>query len=60
MHVFQVGNHVVRVSEADERWRVSVDDVMVSRWFCTEADAWVAGVREAARLDQEAGTSAVN
>jgi hypothetical protein len=60
MHRFEVGKHVVRVSEADRRWRVSVDDVTLSRWFCTEADAWVAGVRESERLDQEAGTAAAS
>ncbi len=60
VHTFQVGKHQLRVSKANDRWRVNVDDVMFSTWFCTEAEAWAAGVREALRLDREAGTDAAS
>ncbi len=49
---YQVGNHVVRVSNANGRWAVIVDDTELSRWFMNQAEAWAAGVREADRLDR--------
>ena len=49
---YQVGNHVVRVSNANGRWAVTVDGAALSRWFMNQAEAWAAGVREADRLDR--------
>ena len=49
---YQVGNHIVRVSNANGRWAVTVDEAELSRWFMNQADAWAAGVREADRLDR--------
>ena len=49
---YQVGNHVVRISNANGRWAVTVDDAALSRWFMNQAEAWAAGVREADRLDR--------
>ncbi len=52
MNSYQVGNHVVRVSNANGRWAVAVDDAALSRWFMNQAEAWAAGVQEADRLDR--------
>jgi hypothetical protein len=50
--VFHVGAHTLRVSKVMEgRWTVSVDDGSVSNTYPTQAEAWEAGVRAAARLD---------
>ncbi len=49
---YQVGNHVVRISNAKGRWAVTVDDAELSKWFINQAEAWAAGVREADRLDR--------
>ncbi len=49
---YQVGKHVVRVSNANGRWAVTVDDAALSKWFMNQAEAWAAGVREADRLDR--------
>ncbi|HEY6104591.1 MAG TPA: hypothetical protein VIV59_01320 [Anaeromyxobacteraceae bacterium] len=49
---YQVGKHVVRVSSANGRFAVTVDEAALSRWFVNLADAWAAGVREADRLDR--------
>jgi hypothetical protein len=49
--VFQVGLHVVEVTCAAGRWSVGVDQVALSRWYESRAEAWEAGVREASRLD---------
>jgi len=50
---YQVGKHVVRVSNANGRWAVTVDDAELSRWFVNQAEAWAAGVQEADRLDRQ-------
>ncbi|HET6923880.1 MAG TPA: hypothetical protein VFI16_12105 [Anaeromyxobacteraceae bacterium] len=49
---YQVGRHVVRVSNANGRWAVVVDDAELSRWYVNQAEAWAAGVQEADRLDR--------
>jgi hypothetical protein len=54
MKSFQVGNRVVWVSSSNGRFVVTVDEVPLSRWFLTLADAWTAGVREVDRLDHVA------
>jgi len=50
---YQVGKHVVRVSNANGRWAVTVDDAELSKWYVNQADAWAAGVQEADRLDRQ-------
>lgn len=50
---YQVGKHVVRVSNANGRWAVTVDDAALARWFVNQAEAWAAGVQEADRLDRQ-------
>lgn len=57
MQTFQVGNHAVSLSKSDRRWHVAVDQVPLSMWFLTEADAWASGVREAQRRDLERGAA---
>ena len=49
---YQVGKHVVRVTNANGRWAVTVDDAALSKWFVNQAEAWAAGVQEADRLDR--------
>lgn len=53
MTSYQVGKHVVRISSANGRWAVVVDDATLTKWFVNPADAWTAGVREADRLDRQ-------
>lgn len=54
---FEVGAHKLRVTKVMEgRWVVTVDGGAVSDSFMTQAEAWEAGVREAARLDRLSGT----
>lgn len=53
MTSYQVGKHVVRVSNANGRWAVAVDESELARWFVNLAEAWAAGVREADRLDRQ-------
>ena len=53
MTSYQVGKHVVRISNANGRWAVTVDDAALSRWFVNQAEAWTAGVHEADRLDRQ-------
>jgi hypothetical protein len=49
---FHVGGHVLCVSKLREgRWTCTVDAGIPSPSFMTQAEAWEAGVREAARLD---------
>ena len=48
---FQVGEHAVVVQRQQQRWAVSVDSAPVPATFETQAEAWEAGVREAARVD---------
>jgi hypothetical protein len=52
---FQVGEHAVVVQRHQHRWAVSVDTAPVAATFDTQAEAWEAGVREAARLDMLRG-----
>ncbi len=49
---YRVGSHLVQVSKMEGRWAVAVDEVALSNWFMTQAEAWEAGVREADRLDR--------
>jgi hypothetical protein len=49
---FNVGAHILVLSGVSHRWKVSVDDVELERWFATKVEAWEAGVREADRLDR--------
>jgi len=49
---YVVGNHQILVSRAEGRWGVIVDNVALTNWFLTQAEAWAAGVREADRLDR--------
>lgn len=58
MRTFEVGKHVVKLSENQRRWHADVDGASLPRWFMTEADAWTSAVREALRLDQEPAASA--
>ncbi len=53
MTSYQVGKHVVQISNANGRWAVVVDEAQLSRWFVNPAEAWAAGVREADRLDRQ-------
>jgi hypothetical protein len=49
---FHVGDHTLLVSKVQEgRWTVAVDTRPLDASFMTQANAWEAGVREAARLD---------
>jgi hypothetical protein len=53
--IFHVGAHVLCVSKLQEgRWTCTVDAGAPSSSFMTQAEAWEAGVREAARLDRPA------
>jgi hypothetical protein len=50
---FEVGAHILHVTKVMEgRWTVTVDGGGVSDSYMTQAEAWEAGVREAARLDR--------
>jgi hypothetical protein len=49
---FNVGTHVVRVSQKDGRWTVAVDERSFPTWYLTLAEAWEAGVHEADHLDR--------
>jgi hypothetical protein len=51
MELYQVGNHVVKVTGAPGRWTVAVDEAALDRSFPTPADAWAAGVHEVDRLE---------
>lgn len=52
---FQVGAHTLRVWKVTEgRWTVAVDAGEASDTYATQAEAWEAGVRTAARLDDAA------
>jgi hypothetical protein len=54
---FEVGAHTLLVTKVMEgRWVVTVDGGSVSDSYMTQAEAWEAGVREAARLDRLSGT----
>lgn len=53
MRTFEVGKHVVKLSQNDRRWHADIDGASLPHWFLTEADAWTSAVREALRLDQE-------
>ena len=49
---FVVGERTLVVAKlAEGRWTVTVDGRLLDGTFDTQADAWQAGVREAARLD---------
>lgn len=51
MKCFQIGKHLVRLSDSNGRWAVTVDDSALAKWYMTMADAWTAGVHEVDRLD---------
>jgi hypothetical protein len=53
MELFQVGGHVVKVTSAQGRWAVMVDETPLERWYTCRADAWTAGVREVDRLEAQ-------
>jgi hypothetical protein len=54
---FEVGAHTLHVTKVMEgRWVVTVDGGGASDSYMTQAEAWEAGVREAARLDRLSGT----
>jgi hypothetical protein len=54
---FEVGAHTLHVTKVMEgRWTVTVDSSGGSASYMTQAEAWEAGVREAARLDRLSGT----
>jgi len=49
---FLVGEHKIVVTKAVEyRWTAAVDGTPVEGVFDTQADAWEAGVRLAAKMD---------
>jgi hypothetical protein len=50
--VFEAGGCKLAVWIDTGRWKVSVDGVLVDRWFSTQVDAWEAGVAEADRLQR--------
>jgi len=56
MEHYQVGTHVVKVSNAQGRWAVVVDERALTRWFTNRADAWTAGVQEVDRIESVPGT----
>jgi hypothetical protein len=58
MRTFEIGKHVVKLSQSDRRWHADVDGAILPRWFLTEADAWTSAVSEALRLDQEQALAA--
>jgi hypothetical protein len=51
MELFEVGSHVVKVTNAQGRWAVTVDGTLLERWFTSQADAWAAGVHEVDRIE---------
>ena len=54
--IFRVGAHVLCVSRVMEgRWTCTVDEAPVPSSYQSQAEAWEAGVREAARLDRATG-----
>lgn len=54
--VFEVGGHTLHLSmQPDWRWSLTVDGVRQAGLFMSQVEAWEAGVREAARLDQARG-----
>ena len=54
--VFQAGDHTLRLTmDVDWRWSVAVDGALLEHRFMSQVEAWEAGVREAARLDQARG-----
>jgi hypothetical protein len=54
---FVVGEHTLVLTKATERrWTVTVDDRPLEASFETQAEAWEAGVRDAARLDAARGS----
>jgi hypothetical protein len=54
--VFEAGAHKIGVGlEGDWAWSCKVDGVPLERRFQSQVEAWEAGVREADRLDREAG-----
>jgi len=53
-HSYQVGRHLVRLSEAAGGWTVTVDGLRHGRRFPTEAAAWSAGLLTAEALDRTA------
>lgn len=53
---FVVGDHSVVVTKISEgRWAVAVDEHPVGGTYDTQAEAWEAGVRDAARIDVARG-----
>jgi hypothetical protein len=42
--------------DVDWRWSVAVDGALLEHRFMSQVEAWEAGVREAARLDQARGS----
>jgi hypothetical protein len=53
---FQVGDHALVVTKiAEHRWSVAVDTQPVGGTYDTQAEAWEAGVRDAARIDAARG-----
>ena len=55
--IFIVGDHTIVVTNVrEQRWSVSVDNRDLDASFATQADAWEAGVRDAARLDALRGS----
>jgi hypothetical protein len=51
MEHFEVGRHVVKVSCAQGRWAVLVDEQVLAKWYTCRADAWTAGVQEVDRIE---------
>jgi hypothetical protein len=54
--VFRAGEHALSIAaEIEGRWTVSVDGGPASQTYRTQVEAWEAGVRLAAELDQPRG-----
>lgn len=50
--IFEASGRKLAVWTDAGRWKVSVDGVLVDRWFSTQVEAWQAGVAEADRLER--------
>ncbi|HEU4384518.1 MAG TPA: hypothetical protein VFR85_13610 [Anaeromyxobacteraceae bacterium] len=44
---------MIRVTNSNGRWAVTVDDAALAKWYVNSAEAWAAGVQEADRLDRQ-------
>jgi hypothetical protein len=60
VHRYEVGRHLVRLTQERDGWAVSVDGLVHGQRYASAAEAWSAGLRTAEALDRgrdEAGRS---